>query len=297
METRHKRAKSTMNETKSPDLKFNVSELMSEELTIAESKRLAQLESIIERTRKSFIEFGKALLEIRDSKLYRPQYSTFEQYCQGRWRFGRRYVNQVIRSSQAVLQLQDTQNLGTMVPKIQTERQARALADVPKDKRPEVLQEAEKSGKLTARSITEAAEKIVPDVIEKDKIGRDIPQRAMAVWNRRRELNPKLRPLYELKQWATDMQGSDDIFYHVRGFDFNKLILEAGALIFHLKQAIPDVVCTKCQGILADCDFCYGRGMISKDLGRTCTPVEMKNIIKKQISKNDSAKRLSISGR
>jgi hypothetical protein len=119
---------------------------MSEELTTVESKRLAQLESIIERTRKPFIEFGKALLEIRDSKLYRPRYSTFEQYCQGRWRFGRRYVNQVIRSSQAVLQLEDTQNLGTMVPKIQTERQARALADVPKDKRPEVLKEAEKSG-------------------------------------------------------------------------------------------------------------------------------------------------------
>jgi hypothetical protein len=53
-----------------------------------------------------------------------------------------------------------------MVPKIQTERQARALADVPKDKRPEVLKEAEKSGKLTARSITEAAEKIkAPEVI------------------------------------------------------------------------------------------------------------------------------------
>jgi hypothetical protein len=267
-----------MNETKLPDLKFNVLELMSEELTTAESKRLAQLESIIERTRKPFIEFGKALLEIRDSKLYRPRYSTFEQYCQGRWRFGRRYVNQVIRSSQAVLQLEDTQNLGTMVPKIQTERQARALADVPKDKRPEVLKEAEKSGKLTARSITEAAEKIKPpEIIETDKEGYPIPESAMEIWNTRDELKEELQFLSRLRIWATDMQGTKDLLFAEVNFSGLKLDIEA--VIRTLKGAVPYAVCSACQGQAPKtCTFCKGRGMISKFRYDSFTPHEMKAI-------------------
>jgi hypothetical protein len=187
-----------------------------------------------------------------------------------------------------------------MVPKIQTERQARALANVPKDKRPEVLKEAEKYGKLTARSITEAAKKRASKTTKperpKDKVGYEIPERAWAIWDRRNESREKLRPLYELKQWATDMQGSTDIFYRARGFNFGDIARDTGQLIYKIQQAIPDVVCTKCQGVDPECDFCYGRGMISIELAKSVTPIEMLKIRDKMTS-DDSSEKLSVSGR
>ena len=252
---------------------------------------LAQLESIIERTRKPFIEFGKALLEIRDSKLYRPQYSTFEQYCQGRWRFGRRHVNQVIRSSQAVLQLQDTQNLGTMVPKIQTERQARALADVPKDQRPEVLKEAEKSGKLTARSITEAAEKIVKaEVIERDHEGHQIPLPAQDTWNRRHEVDEFLQHLSKIKSWAEKLQKSSDRFYAVKSFSAQEVYTDCGNIYRMIKDLIPWSICPTCQGQAPKtCALCHGRGMISKHTWDSGIDSVTKKMMKKK-AEDDSSK-------
>jgi hypothetical protein len=165
-----------------------------------------------------------------------------------------------------------------MVPKIHAERQARALADVPKDKRPEVLKEAEKSGKLTARSITEAAEKTKDrDVIPKDKEGYPIPTPAMAIWNRRDEVKDKLRSLYELRQWATDMQGTTDILFVEVTFTTLKLDIEA--VIRTLKGAVPYAVCTLCQGQAPQtCTFCKGRGMISKFRYNSFTPQEMKSM-------------------
>jgi hypothetical protein len=82
----------------------------------------------------------------------------------------------------------------------------------------------------------------------------------------------------------------------VRGFSLNNLVIEIGALIFHFQQALPDVVCTKCQGIDPKCDFCKGRGMISTYLARgIATPIEMKEMRDKLT--DDSTERLSSAGR
>jgi hypothetical protein len=44
---------------------------MSEALELPPAVRLIELESVIETGIKTFVEVGNALLEIRDSKLYR----------------------------------------------------------------------------------------------------------------------------------------------------------------------------------------------------------------------------------
>jgi hypothetical protein len=58
---------------------------MSDELVDLQ-KALAQCEGVIERGMKSFIEVGTALLKIRDERLYRENYGTFEEYCRKRWK-------------------------------------------------------------------------------------------------------------------------------------------------------------------------------------------------------------------
>lgn len=47
-------------------------------LTQADTERLKELESVIERGTKTFIEVGYALAEIRDQRLYRQTHATFE---------------------------------------------------------------------------------------------------------------------------------------------------------------------------------------------------------------------------
>lgn len=62
--------------------------------------RLLRLEEVIERGLKTFIEVGKALQEIRDSRLYLHGYSTFDAYCRDRWGWDRvnahRYVEAAV---------------------------------------------------------------------------------------------------------------------------------------------------------------------------------------------------------
>ena len=64
-------------------------------------------------------------MTIREKRLYRIGFKTFEDYCVERWSFGRRYVNQIIQASEVI------SNLGPMGPVIpQTESQVRPLTSL-----------------------------------------------------------------------------------------------------------------------------------------------------------------------
>jgi DNA modification methylase len=90
---------------------------------------LAELESVIERGRQTFVEVGLALLEIRDRRLFREQgYATFTDYCRRRWRFTPVRAVQLIQAAEVARAL-------TVVsaPIPENEAQARALAPLRDD--------------------------------------------------------------------------------------------------------------------------------------------------------------------
>ena len=60
--------------------------------------RLAELESIVERGLATFVEVGNALLEIRNSRLYRPDFINFKEYCSTRWEMSRPRAYQLIEA-------------------------------------------------------------------------------------------------------------------------------------------------------------------------------------------------------
>jgi hypothetical protein len=125
---------------------------VSADLTTTETTRLGELEETIERGLQTFLEVGLALTEIRESKLYRVDFDTFEAYCKGRWGFTRRRANQLVEAAR----------VGTMVP-VENERQARELAPLREvDEIRAVWRQAEhladKSGDpMTAAVVKEAA--------------------------------------------------------------------------------------------------------------------------------------------
>jgi len=133
---------------------------MSTTLTAPERSDLRRLEGIIEKGMLTFIEVGSALKQIRDDRLYREKWKTFEAYCDDRFEFGRGYANKLITAASTALAVS---KMGTIVPK--TESQARELAKVPEEDWQDVIDEvaekqAETGEPATAKTYKEAAEKV-----------------------------------------------------------------------------------------------------------------------------------------
>ena len=124
---------------------------------------LAELEGIIERGLETFVEVGHALMEIRERRLYKPAYATFDAYLKGRWRTlsSRSYASRLIAAARVV----DVLPVGNTPP---NEAQAREL--VPLLKEPETLrtvaaqvreQHGEKATAATVKAAVRAVESAV----------------------------------------------------------------------------------------------------------------------------------------
>ncbi|MBC1221086.1 hypothetical protein GNF10_17230 [Nostoc sp. UCD121] len=75
---------------------ITVSAVEVEELSEAEERDRLHLERRVER---AVFEAGKALMELRDRRLYRSTHGTFEEYCKDRFGFERRHPYRLIEAS------------------------------------------------------------------------------------------------------------------------------------------------------------------------------------------------------
>jgi phage N-6-adenine-methyltransferase len=89
--------------------------------------RLGELEGVIERGLATFVDVGAALLEIRDSRLYRESHATFEDYCRERWGLSSRHVNRTIIAAEL------TETVRPIGPAPASESVARELAPLRDD--------------------------------------------------------------------------------------------------------------------------------------------------------------------
>lgn len=137
--------------------------VLTYDLTTEEQEDLRGCEAVIERGRKTFIEVGAALAEIRDRKLHRRSHETFEEYVAERWQMSRPRAYQFMDAAAAVAAL------STIVdtPPPQNEGQVRELVRIVPEQRAEVWAEAvaRNDGQpAPARLVAEvAAELAAPD--------------------------------------------------------------------------------------------------------------------------------------
>ncbi len=71
------------------------------DLSVEEIDQLAQYEATITKGLATFIEVGAALASIRDERLYRRDYATFDDYCRARWGWDRRRAYQLMDADEA----------------------------------------------------------------------------------------------------------------------------------------------------------------------------------------------------
>lgn len=100
-------------------------------MNIQQIDDLAALEAIIERGQQTFIEVGMAILTIRDQRLYKDSYSTFEQYCRERWGWSRQHAHQLIDAAEVT---EDLSNQFDIPPRNSTQAIQLARLPTPEDR-------------------------------------------------------------------------------------------------------------------------------------------------------------------
>lgn len=120
---------------------------MSDSLTKRDRATLGKLERTIEKGLRTFYEVGMALATIREQKLYKAEYETFDAYCRRRWEFTSRRAYQLIDAAIVV------ENVNNCSQTPASESHARQLAKVTPEYQCEVWEqcvETAPSGKMTA---------------------------------------------------------------------------------------------------------------------------------------------------
>jgi len=131
------------------------------ELLLSEKNELCQHEAVIEQGLKTFVDVGNALLAIRDKRLYRQDFGTFEDYCQDRWGMVRRQADRLIAAAETAENLRP---IG-LIP--QSESVIRPLTRLDPDQQRQVYQRAVETapnGKVTAAHVEATARVFVSPV-------------------------------------------------------------------------------------------------------------------------------------
>ncbi|BBD62943.1 hypothetical protein NIES2109_57930 (plasmid) [Nostoc sp. HK-01] len=132
MKSTHSDSKQTKPTTKQP--KQEQAEVITVEVAAVEVPELTQEEQrdrhrLEEKVETAFYAAGKALMELRDRRLYRSTHKTFEEYCRDRFGYSRDAAYLKMTATTVYENLQKhLPTIGRQIPLPTSERQVRSLA-------------------------------------------------------------------------------------------------------------------------------------------------------------------------
>lgn len=178
-----------------------------------ERELLAQCESTIQQHFETFKEAGAALQQIRELRLYRENFVSFDEYCRAKWDMTKTQANRIISASKVSEDLAKTLPKAHEVIEHLTESAVRPLTMLTPKARLQVMRRVVKetptARAITAAHITQVAKELAPDVFarrgikpsdgkakrkpEGDLIRRSELLSAINKWAKSKDLN-KLSP-------------------------------------------------------------------------------------------------------
>lgn len=135
-------------------------------LSPREQKELVECETVIERGWQTFVEVGRALARIRDGKLYRAQYDTFESYCREKWHYGKSHAYRLIGAAEVFTCLSPIGD----IPGPTHEAQIRPLMGLEPEKARDAWRKAVEKAKgamVTAKLVRNAVSEAVGNLLQK----------------------------------------------------------------------------------------------------------------------------------
>lgn len=150
---------------------------MTSEITLDESKRLIALERQIAGGLRTFVQVGEALCEIRDSRLYRVEFGTFEEYCKSKWGFTKTQAFRLIGGAEVAKNLSPIGDKTKVVPV--KESQARPLTSLPPEQQSEAWEKAvdDAGGEQpTAKQVENAVKQVIGNVPQEPVVPKSVAQ-------------------------------------------------------------------------------------------------------------------------
>lgn len=243
-------------------------------ISLQQKKRREVLEGIIREGEKAFAAVGNAIIEIRDTELWKDTHETFEAYCQDTFGWSGSRARQLASAA-------TVQNSLPPALKVPTEAAARKLASVPPPARASVVQKVVDAGKkITAAALSKAmpAKPAQPSTTgPKDATGLKLPSAVFDIWDRMPEAQELITKVASvigaLKKAQAD---NDELFAEL---NLNGTISHLLQAKIDLECAKPYAVCPDCNGVDKDgCSTCRGRGVLSKFYWENNIPKETKEI-------------------
>lgn len=159
--------------------------MSSNQLTSLDRSQLRKLETTIAKGIETFIEVGQALKQIRDQRLYRGEFKSFDAYVQEKWMLSRSRAYQLIESAEVAGNVHHGAQNQVAIP---NERTARELAKLPAEEQPkawdEVLSqkskptqkdvEAHVNRKLEESTTVPTKKEFISEVLENAEEARDV---------------------------------------------------------------------------------------------------------------------------
>jgi len=233
---------------------------MTNELTTSQQSRRDDLERTIKNTKGGFVACGRALAEMRDSKLYRNTHGTFEAYCEDVWLWKKSRVYQLI---------EDAQPSG-----ISTKSDIPRKAGRPKKAtKPKIVKDVT----LPSSTPKETPSEKVVEIEELcDEIGRVIPIELRKEWLDALHVGKTIRN--EGLAWKRVVDGylkEGDKFAQRHNLS-QKMSEDIASLVYDLSCAIPYALCPFCDGEGKRCEKCHSRGWVSKSYWTSFVPQKFK---------------------
>lgn len=259
----------------------------------AAAKRSKRKQELIEIVKRSSLECGKALMELRDDEYWKDTHTSFREFCEQTFDISGSYLYQLIQGHQIRDSLPEP-----LQKTIHTEKEARAISKLTVEDRKKAVERYAKLGGNSAPLLREIAEDYTPIN------GSEKSARADSGLSEKPEAKPssksKSTPLSHpepIRDWEKNIvpqealsfwQRRNDFWKHRRGLDdlvehFEKILIPGDFvraklpddLLERIKKVISDLmliefycVCPKCKGEPSTkpegCSFCCHTGVISK---------------------------------
>ncbi len=148
-------------------------EIVVSPLSLSEQRELISIESRIASGLSAFFDVAYAMMEIRERRLYREQFATFEDYCRERWDIRRAHAYRLIDAAQVCSKLSPIGD----IPLPENECQVRPLTGLPEKfiekawKR--ACEKAGPAGKITGALVKRAVREVARRSVKMKKASRE----------------------------------------------------------------------------------------------------------------------------
>lgn len=228
----------------------------------------AKIDRGINRQSEGRKEVQDGLREMIETKAYQKKYKTIAAFAEHEYGKSKTWIYEQIK---AVIPEENEQGLSEVeesrvrkTDSVADKEHKESLAEVTEEPEKPAVHSADEKPREEAKPQNNGHVKAAKPPT--DVSGCVIPQRLLAIRERRQELQDAAHWASKLKCLFEGLQTQDDVLFRHLKASGNLQTFMNGAATMHytISKCLPDVVCPECGAKSDTCQYCFGSGWISE---------------------------------